>query len=241
MSVFGTSRPPGKSLLFRSLSGADPTWRAPARLVESDPTETWAAQDFRSAKALFVPSLKRDIVPLLHGHDPPRGRVSWAIRIRRREVITPRCVARRPYGRSRRTRSRQGKLPTLGFFALEYRFGRRAKVISAFVQRLRELGLGRGSHAICDRSIAGPKDAPSAIRGDRGSVRPAQGRCHSHPRNSDRARGKAGDERSSRSCLRWRGIPWAAALLQVWPDQGATSPVCRSRRRSSRQAAPTLA
>ena len=28
-----------------------------------DPTETWAAQDFRSAKALFVPSLKRDIVP----------------------------------------------------------------------------------------------------------------------------------------------------------------------------------
>jgi hypothetical protein len=28
-----------------------------------DPTETWAAQDFRSAKALFVLSLKRDIVP----------------------------------------------------------------------------------------------------------------------------------------------------------------------------------
>jgi hypothetical protein len=39
------------------------------RLIASisafDPTETWAAQDFRSAKALFVPSLKRDIVPLL--------------------------------------------------------------------------------------------------------------------------------------------------------------------------------
>ena len=35
----------------------------------NDPTETWAAQDFRSAKALFVPSLKRDIVPLLHAHD----------------------------------------------------------------------------------------------------------------------------------------------------------------------------
>jgi hypothetical protein len=28
-----------------------------------DPSATWAAQDFRSAKALFVPSLKRDIVP----------------------------------------------------------------------------------------------------------------------------------------------------------------------------------
>jgi hypothetical protein len=26
--------------------------------VDDDPTETWAAQDFRSAKALFVPSLK---------------------------------------------------------------------------------------------------------------------------------------------------------------------------------------
>src|SRR5215475_11655356 len=35
----------------------------------NDPTETWAAQDFRSAKALFVPSLKRDIVPLLHAHN----------------------------------------------------------------------------------------------------------------------------------------------------------------------------
>jgi len=33
------------------------------RMTESDPTETWAAQDFRSAKALFVPSLRRDIVP----------------------------------------------------------------------------------------------------------------------------------------------------------------------------------
>jgi hypothetical protein len=32
--------------------------------------ETWAAQDFRTAKALFVPSLKRDIVSLYwHAHD----------------------------------------------------------------------------------------------------------------------------------------------------------------------------
>ena len=28
-----------------------------------DPTATWAAQDFRTAKALFVLSLKSDIVP----------------------------------------------------------------------------------------------------------------------------------------------------------------------------------
>jgi hypothetical protein len=36
-----------------------------------DPTETWAAQDFRSAKALFVPSLKRDIVPSIACIRPP--------------------------------------------------------------------------------------------------------------------------------------------------------------------------
>src|SRR3954451_11662989 len=41
--------------------------------AEVDPTETWAAQDFRSAKALFVPSLKRDIVPFYwHAHDLQR-------------------------------------------------------------------------------------------------------------------------------------------------------------------------
>jgi hypothetical protein len=43
-----------------------------------DPTETWAAQDFRGAKALFVPSLKRDIVPSIgHAHDLRRGGVAW--------------------------------------------------------------------------------------------------------------------------------------------------------------------
>jgi hypothetical protein len=35
------------------------------RMTGRDPTETWADQDFRSAKALFVPSLKRGIVPLV--------------------------------------------------------------------------------------------------------------------------------------------------------------------------------
>jgi len=38
-----------------------------------DPTETWAAQDFRSAKSLFVPSLKRDIVPPIACTRPPAG------------------------------------------------------------------------------------------------------------------------------------------------------------------------
>src|SRR2546426_7835512 len=57
----------------------------------NDPTETWAAQDFRSAKASFVPSLRRDIVLL--AHDLRReGRM--AIHIRRREFIFTRdCAA----------------------------------------------------------------------------------------------------------------------------------------------------
>src|SRR5262245_65708006 len=41
------------------------------RPVADDPTETWAALGFCSAKALFVPSSNRDIFPLLHGHYPP--------------------------------------------------------------------------------------------------------------------------------------------------------------------------
>ena len=52
-----------------------------------DPTETWAAQDFRSAKTLFVASLKRYIVPLLPGHTTSGGRGRMAIHIRRREFI----------------------------------------------------------------------------------------------------------------------------------------------------------
>ena len=40
-------------------------------MAESDPTETSASQDFRSAKALFVPSLKRDIVPSVAWTWPP--------------------------------------------------------------------------------------------------------------------------------------------------------------------------
>src|SRR5258705_11498696 len=50
----------GKHLLALSFSGFDPT-------------ETWAAQDFRSAKTLFVPSLKRDIVPSIGMHTTSGG------------------------------------------------------------------------------------------------------------------------------------------------------------------------
>src|SRR5262245_42873743 len=43
----------------------------------NDPTETLAASDFRSAKALFVPSLKRDIFPSVACTRPPAGGVAW--------------------------------------------------------------------------------------------------------------------------------------------------------------------
>ena len=57
-----------------------------------DPTETWAARDFRSAKALFVPSLKRDIVASIactrppaegsHGNPHPTARIHFTTRRR---------------------------------------------------------------------------------------------------------------------------------------------------------------
>src|SRR5262245_42691902 len=47
-------------------SGVKRTQRGHAATAESDPQETCAAQDFRTAKALFVPSLKRGIIPPLH-------------------------------------------------------------------------------------------------------------------------------------------------------------------------------
>src|SRR5262245_52413962 len=42
-----------------------------------DPTETLAASAFRTAKALFVPSLNRDIVPSIACTQPPAGGVAW--------------------------------------------------------------------------------------------------------------------------------------------------------------------
>jgi hypothetical protein len=42
-----------------------------------DPQETLAAQDFRSAKASFAPSLKRDIVLSIACTRPPAGGLAW--------------------------------------------------------------------------------------------------------------------------------------------------------------------
>src|SRR5262245_43425897 len=52
-----------------------------------DPQETLAAQDFRSARALFVPSLRRDIVPSIACTQPPARGGRMTIHIGRREFI----------------------------------------------------------------------------------------------------------------------------------------------------------
>ena len=69
-----------------------------------DPTETWAAQDFRSAKALFVPSLKRDIVPSIACTRPPAGGVAWQS-TSDGENSYSHWAAQQLRGRSRRARS----------------------------------------------------------------------------------------------------------------------------------------
>ena len=42
-----------------------------------DPSETLAASDLRTAKALFVPWLKRDIVLSITCTQPPAGGIAW--------------------------------------------------------------------------------------------------------------------------------------------------------------------
>ena len=61
MTAFGTLLPSAKAASCPHPAEGD--IRALNEGAGFDPTETWAVHDFRSAKALFVPSLKRDIVP----------------------------------------------------------------------------------------------------------------------------------------------------------------------------------
>src|SRR5262245_24797558 len=68
-----------RSSALRPVWGSPDTADFPPWLVydANDPFETCAAQGFRSAKALFAPSLKRDIVPSIACTQPPAGGVAW--------------------------------------------------------------------------------------------------------------------------------------------------------------------
>jgi hypothetical protein len=79
-------RPPGRADQCPQL-GVERTQRGRRLWAVHVLTETSAAQDFRSAKALFVPPLKRDIVPSIGMHTTSGGRGRMAIHIRRREFI----------------------------------------------------------------------------------------------------------------------------------------------------------
>src|SRR5262245_7497447 len=84
--------------------GVERTQSGHAATAESDPTETLAASAFRIAKALFVPSPKRDIVASIACTQPPAGGVAWQS-TSDGENSYSHWVARQLRGRSKRVRS----------------------------------------------------------------------------------------------------------------------------------------
>src|SRR5262249_22197914 len=106
-------------------------------------------------KRIVLPSVKRDIVPPLHGHDPPReGRM--ATYIRRREFVFTLGGAAAAWPLA--ARAQQSALPVIGFlYSLPpYAISDRLRV---FRQGLKETGYVEGQNvAIEYRSFEGQTD-----------------------------------------------------------------------------------
>jgi ABC-type uncharacterized transport system substrate-binding protein len=110
-------------------------------MAESDPTETWAAQDFCRAKALFVPSLKRDIVLFIGMHTTSDGMGRMTIHIRRREFILTLggTAAAWPLA----ARAQKPSMPVVGFLHPGSLAANRY-LVAAFRQGLAEAGFVEG-------------------------------------------------------------------------------------------------
>jgi hypothetical protein len=69
--------------------------------VKNDPSETWGSSRLSQRKTIVRPSLKRGIVPPLHGNDPHR-RVAWQSTLVGENSLSR--LAAQPLGRWRRAR-----------------------------------------------------------------------------------------------------------------------------------------
>src|SRR5262249_12033278 len=124
VSLFGTDQRITSGPVARRPHSKAEYMTAPERFADSqiplaprapsihDPSATWAAQDFRTAKALFVPWLNRDIVHSIACTRPPAGGVAW--QSISDAGISSRCSAAwRRYGRA--ARAQQPEVPVIGF------------------------------------------------------------------------------------------------------------------------------
>src|SRR4029450_5443068 len=103
-------------------------------------------------KSIVRPSLKRDILLALHGHDP-QAEGHMAIHIGRRDFITLLGGAAAAWPLAARGQQQAGKVPRIGFLGLTSPSDR-PSLLGAFRQGLRELGWVEGQSIVIDYRYA---------------------------------------------------------------------------------------